>query len=68
MALAKRCDRCGEFYEPYDKLTPDKSSRVNAIRLASFNSDGTLHLNVRNYDICPYCMDSFFHWLREVVV
>ena len=55
MSEAKKCDRCGKFYEPY----PD---RVN---IHCYRS------KVREwYDLCPGCNAGFVEWMnayRDVI-
>lgn len=56
MSDAKKCDRCGKFYEPY----PD-GQRV-------MNTDLLPH--VAYYDLCPDCNDDLIDWVnryREIV-
>ena len=62
MALAKKCDRCGNFYEPYN-MTND-SKNINGIM--------TLNLdNLKKYysheplDLCPECKDAFEEWMKN---
>lgn len=60
MSLAKKCDRCGKFYEFY-KIKGNND----------FNGVATIEiLNNRNYhskdilDLCSECRDSFDEWLH----
>lgn len=50
MANAKKCDRCGAFYESYD----EKEDRKNT------NSFMTL-----NIDLCPACNESLHEWFEN---
>lgn len=48
MSNAKKCDRCGAFYEPYyPRIFIKKSKEVNA----------------KTIDLCPVCQDSIESWL-----
>lgn len=47
MSNAKKCDRCGAFYEPYYQSIIIKSNEVNA----------------KTIDLCPVCQDSIESWL-----
>lgn len=63
MALAKRCDRCGDYYTNYGVSTPKKEGRVNSVVLRQTNEKGELERNVKLYELCPCCMVSLFNWL-----
>lgn len=57
MAIAKKCDRCGKFYEHYP--TGNKL-QCNAIRKIQRNVAGeTIAKNDLVIDLCPECMDKF---------
>lgn len=60
MSVAKKCDRCGRFYEEYN------------IKNDSSNINGIMKLNVDRHqkyfghdviDLCPECTESFKRWL-----
>lgn len=54
MADAKKCDRCGTFYEVY---VPKKTAaRLNAVDLMALCENGlsSEHL-VRRMELCPAC-------------
>lgn len=52
MSKAKKCDKCGAFYEPY-------RTNIIVITKDSLSSDGL--------DLCPDCMDTFKKWLKNDV-
>ena len=54
---AKKCDRCGTFYEEY---TNNKSGRftLNVISEDSYWSHSP-------YDICPLCLDELMKWFKN---
>ena len=60
MADAKKCDRCGKYY---DRSLKDKSFKVNGetvYKAALINfSDG----HIGEYDLCDQCARDLFHWL-----
>lgn len=64
MALAKKCDRCGKFYEHYPKCN---KSQANAIRkIQKDDTGGTVNaFTIWVFDLCPECMDSFEKWLKN---
>lgn len=55
MADAKKCDRCGEFYEPYIIL--DGKETCNKIRLQQESIDGMTNYTFGSKDLCPDCME-----------
>lgn len=61
MADAKKCDRCGKYYN--DGSSKDKNFKVNGetvYQLALINSsDG----RICEYDLCDPCVRDLFHWL-----
>lgn len=52
MSKAKKCDKCGAFYEPYKTDTIILTKNV-------LSTDGL--------DLCPDCMDTFKKWLNNDV-
>lgn len=52
MSKAKKCDKCGAFYEPY-------KTDIIIITKNSLQADGL--------DLCPDCMDTFKKWLKGQV-
>ena len=52
MANARKCDRCGAFYQP--RYDDDKI--INEIRASA-----------TVYDVCPKCASDFIMWLRNNV-
>lgn len=59
MALAKKCDKCGKFYEPYGN-----NSESNTIIPAYVD---TLEFIVKKFkviDLCPECKESLEAWLN----
>ena len=58
--LARKCDRCGNLYEPETRNV--KSGSFNGIQLIDrkFSNDWNSR---KVYDLCPDCLDSFLEWL-----
>ena len=57
MSKAKKCDRCGAFYEPY-------KTDINIITGVIITTDS---LKTDGFDLCPDCMDTFKKWLNNDV-
>lgn len=54
MSLAKKCDRCGNFYD----------ENINI--MIAFNWDKKDHYYAnKSLDLCPSCKDSFEKWLNK---
>ena len=62
MAMAKKCDRCGAFYENYTTQRSKKEGRVNTIQTKETDENGNIAFTVNTYDLCPDCMKEFFSW------
>lgn len=62
MAQAKKCDRCGTFYEYY--LNGTKSGDVNGVRLVRNSADGPLIYEQSVLDLCPKCMGMLKRYLN----
>lgn len=52
MSRARKCDKCGAFYEPY-------RTNIAILSRDSLSADGL--------DLCPDCMDTFKKWLNNDV-
>lgn len=54
MSIAKQCDICGGFYEPYNI----KNNAKNTNGLAFLNIDNEMHYFAHDpIDCCPECID-----------
>lgn len=67
MATARKCDRCGNYYDSNTKYEIPSclgSTRyVNRIStLASFNFNCPTEPSI-SYDLCDKCLESFYNWL-----
>ncbi len=55
MADAKKCDRCGKYYD--QEINTNKISRIRTV-----NYNGTV---LDGMDLCPECCESFGYWFSE---
>lgn len=63
--LAKKCDRCGEYYDRYHHLSPIAYDNANGIVLADFNDDNVTYRNRKSIDLCPRCLNDFESWMTK---
>lgn len=63
MALAKKCDRCGRFYEPISKNI--RRHMVNSIGLISRQNTNNGHTVLDVIDCCESCLMEFEQWLNK---
>lgn len=57
---AKKCDRCGKFYEEYNVANDEKN--VNTIRTYNCEIDKGVYSH-GPYDLCPECSKQLVDWL-----
>lgn len=57
--LAKKCDRCGKFYESYDMID---NREMNGVYIISKNEFGVRESISEDIDLCIECMNSFIKW------
>ena len=62
MALAKKCDRCGKFYEAYN--TAKDSENINGIMTLNLD-DQRKYYSHEPLDLCPECKDAFEEWMKN---
>lgn len=61
---AKKCDRCGKFYDHYDGNRQFKDGeRANALVLIDRDLDEK-YWSRKTYDLCPACMEEFETFIR----
>ena len=60
---AKKCDRCGSFYEPYGKMQNPKNA--SGIMLINIDENGKYWVNPIT-DMCPDCMKQLYDFLGGV--
>lgn len=58
MARARKCDRCGKFYDEY-LLNSNEFYKVCLIRTENYNYRNSPK------DICPECMKEFIEWYKK---
>lgn len=63
MALAKKCDRCGNLYEPKDMDVC--GAIVNGLSLIDRDEQNSRAVNRRYFDLCPECLISLSNWLKN---
>lgn len=62
MATAMKCDRCGEFFDPYVCNDFEVSIHGRFPRNVALYD---CHYNrVENWDICPACANEFVKWIN----
>ena len=68
MADAKKCDRCGKLFEPYN-YNIDEGYKVpsmyTSIRLRNISLAKVTYKELGVYDLCKECNDSFLEWLSK---
>lgn len=62
MALARKCDRCGNFYNP--NISRTNKGEFNALKLINRYLTDDFY-SIRIYDLCSDCLDSFIKWLNN---
>ena len=66
MADAKKCDRCGKLFEPYNIHAGYKvPTRYTNILLKDVSLEKGTYKESGDYDLCKECNDSFLKWLSE---
>ena len=69
MAKAKRCERCGAFYEIRDDADAQLQSMFTELqirRMIKEKQNTKLYMAVIGaaFDLCPACMKSLKKWMR----
>lgn len=67
MALAKKCDVCGKFYDHYEAINDyDGAFRnyntLTVYRKTKYEKSTTTKYN---FDLCPECMKAFEEWINN---
>lgn len=62
MASAKKCDRCGEYYEPYN--AKNDKEKINGFITANID-DERKYYSQDIFDLCPICCEHFKKWLEN---
>lgn len=58
MAIAKKCDRCGGYFDK-------DSSEYNQVLI---DNSFTLGNRLKAFDVCPTCMKRFMQWMNGKAV
>lgn len=63
MANAKKCDRCGNYYDANTKysLTSRHICGLSTLKSYGFGYEAT---QCDEYDLCDMCLESFYDWLK----
>lgn len=61
MSIAKKCNRCGNFYEMYN--VNKSETNTNGIMLLNID-EAMKYFSHTVMDLCPDCMASFRKWLN----
>lgn len=64
--LAKKCDRCGGYYDRYHYLSQIANHKANGIVLADFNDNEDTYYNRKDIDLCPKCLNDFQSWMTKI--
>ena len=64
--LARKCDRCGDFYEPYngEELFKD-GEMANNVQFRNFYNDRYYYM--KKYDLCPKCMELMQRFINNEI-
>ena len=62
MALAKKCDMCGKFYDEYNFSKDYKN--INGIMILNLDMNDYYYTN-RPLDLFPSCKNSLKKWLNK---
>lgn len=63
MGDAKKCDRCGDFFEPH--ISNDFEISINGRFPRNVALYDCNYNRVENWDICPACAYEFVKWIRK---
>lgn len=65
---AKKCDRCGRFYEPYQPDAALKNSNVIIFAEEYTNADGNSdYYEQRQFELCPNCMADAVRFMQAMM-
>ena len=62
MALAKKCDRCGVYYDTYN--VANNASKTSGFCFLNLNQEGKQFCHTY-IDLCHACNDKLHHWLEH---
>lgn len=62
MAIAKKCDRCGIYYDEYNtKNDKEKINTIMFINVDSYNK----YFSHGHHDLCPSCSTELIDWFKR---
>ena len=64
MAIARKCDRCGAFYDKYNEEYRHGIDNTNAMAFI-FNRSADSYNICERFDLCPDCKDKLVNWILE---
>ena len=65
--LARKCDRCGAFYEMYGGGSVlDNNIQANAIRFIDVDKKGRV-IKRATFDLCPKCMELMQRFIKNEI-
>lgn len=64
MALARKCDRCGAFYDRYNEDESCNIEKTNAMAFI-FHYGNNTHDICKQFDLCPDCKDELVKWILK---
>ena len=64
MASAKKCDRCGRYY---DVMGEDGRAQIKNNYLYYLKMFNTEKFPIGDLDLCPACTNSFYDWLYNTL-
>lgn len=62
---ARKCDRCGSFYDEYAEKTRCRGKDVNGVAFVHKCTDGDFTgYKADAYDLCPCCMTAVLDFVK----
>lgn len=61
--IAKKCDRCGNFYGTYNAKRDEKNT--NGLMLLNIDSHQNIYWSHGCIDLCPSCMEKLREFLSN---
>ena len=62
MANARKCDRCGLYYDEYN--VQNNAEKINGIMLINIDSDNR-YFSHGPHDLCHACSDELMKWFKK---
>lgn len=62
---ARKCDRCGTYYEAYIGIKEEKTNTNGLILISRNINDYSRYMEVTSYDLCPCCMSLLTNFLKK---